>query len=149
MTSAPVEGRGCTVHQLFNGHRYQLDYYQREYTWGSENVRRLVQDLHRRFSAEWNALHDRRDTSRYKPYFLGPYVSPAPGTAKAPTRAAHRQPPRPDLPLAPGASGRIGGPSGQAANLSRAGRSHSVVPTLTPATSTPQAPPVVPTTPDA
>jgi hypothetical protein len=74
MTSAPIEGRGSTVHQLFNGHRYQLDYYQREYTWGSENVRRLVEDLHRRFSAEWNALHDRRDTSRYKPYFLGPYV---------------------------------------------------------------------------
>jgi uncharacterized protein with ParB-like and HNH nuclease domain len=72
MTSAPVEGRGCTVHQLFNGHRYQLDYYQREYTWGSENVRRLVEDLHRRFSAEWDVLHDRRDTSRYKPYFLGP-----------------------------------------------------------------------------
>ena len=74
MTSAPIEGRGSTIHQLFNGHRYQLDYYQREYTWGSENVRRLVEDLHRRFSAEWNALHDRRDTSRYKPYFLGPYV---------------------------------------------------------------------------
>ena len=74
MTSAPVEGRGCTIHQLFNGHRYQLDYYQREYTWRTENVRRLLEDLHRRFNAEWNALHDRRDTSRYKPYFLGPYV---------------------------------------------------------------------------
>ncbi|HWN60688.1 MAG TPA: DUF262 domain-containing protein [Streptosporangiaceae bacterium] len=74
MTSAPVEGRGCTIHQLFNGHRYQLDYYQREYTWRTENVRRLIEDLHRRFNAEWNALHDRRDTSRYKPYFLGPYV---------------------------------------------------------------------------
>ena len=74
MTSAPVEGRGCTVHQLFNGHRYQLDYYQREYTWGSENVRRLMEDLHRRFRAEWDVLHDRRDASRYKPYFLGPYV---------------------------------------------------------------------------
>jgi hypothetical protein len=74
MTTAPIEGRGCTVHQLFNGHRYQLDFYQREYTWGSENVRRLVDDLHRRFSNQWNALHDRRDTSRYKPYFLGPYV---------------------------------------------------------------------------
>jgi Protein of unknown function DUF262/Restriction Enzyme Adenine Methylase Associated/Protein of unknown function (DUF1524) len=74
MTSAPIEGRGCTIHQLFNGHRYQLDFYQREYTWGSENVRRLVDDLHRRFSNQWNALHDRRDSSRYKPYFLGPYV---------------------------------------------------------------------------
>jgi hypothetical protein len=74
MPSAPIEGRGCTVHQLFNGQRYQLDYYQREYTWRTENVRRLVEDLHRRFGAEWSALHDRRDTSRYKPYFLGPYV---------------------------------------------------------------------------
>lgn len=72
--SAPVEGKGCTVQDMFNGHRYQLDYYQREYTWGSENVRRLVEDLRRRFITEWNALHDRRDTSRYKPYFLGPYV---------------------------------------------------------------------------
>ena len=74
MTTAPIEGRGCTIHQLFNGHRYRLDFYQREYTWSSENVRRLVDDLHRRFSSEWNALHDRKDTSRYKPYFLGPYV---------------------------------------------------------------------------
>ena len=74
MTSAPIEGRGCTIHQLFNGYRYQLDYYQREYTWESENVRRLVEDLYRRFSAEWDARHDRTDASRYKPYFLGPYV---------------------------------------------------------------------------
>ena len=33
--------------------------------------------------------------------------------------------------------------------MSRAGRSHSVVPTLTPATTTPQAPPVMPAPPDA
>jgi hypothetical protein len=74
MTSAPIDGRGFTVEQLFSGHRYRLDYYQREYTWGSGNVRRLVEDLHRRFSAEWNALDDRKGTSRYRPYFLGPYV---------------------------------------------------------------------------
>jgi uncharacterized protein with ParB-like and HNH nuclease domain len=41
---------------------------------GTGNVRRLVEDLHRRFSAQWNELHDRKDISRYKPYFLGPYV---------------------------------------------------------------------------
>jgi hypothetical protein len=43
----------------------------------------------------------------------------------------------------------IGGPSGQAANLSRAGRSHSVMPTLSPGTATPQAPPVMPAPPVA
>jgi hypothetical protein len=74
MASAPIEGRGCTIQQLFNGYRYQLDYYQREYTWESENVRRLIEDLHRRFSADWDTRHDRREASRYKPYFLGPYV---------------------------------------------------------------------------
>ena len=64
MASAPIEGRGCTIQQLFNGYRYQLDYYQREYTWESENVRRLIEDLHRRFSAEWDTRHDRREASR-------------------------------------------------------------------------------------
>jgi hypothetical protein len=44
---------------------------------------------------------------------------------------------------------RIGGPSGQAANLSRAGRSHSIVPTMSPGTAVSQAPPVIPTPPDA
>lgn len=47
---------------------------QQEYTWESENVRRLIEDLYRRFRAEWDVRHDRRNTSRYKPYFLGPYV---------------------------------------------------------------------------
>src|SRR5271155_2625260 len=75
--------------------------------------------------------------------------TPAPGTAATPTRAEHRQPPRPDLPLAPAPPSAADGPSGQAANLSRAGRSHSVVPTLTPATTTPQAPTVMPAPPDA
>jgi hypothetical protein len=54
MTSAPIDGRGFTVDQLFSGRRYQLDYYQREYTWGSGNVRRLVEDL-RRASASRHA----------------------------------------------------------------------------------------------
>ena len=64
MASAPIDGRGFTVDGLFGGRRYQLDYHQREYTWGSGNVRRLVEDLRQRFSAEWNALHDRKEASR-------------------------------------------------------------------------------------
>ena len=33
-----------------------------------------MEDLYRRFSVEWDARHDRTEASRYKPYFLGPYV---------------------------------------------------------------------------
>src|SRR6266568_2861179 len=89
-----------------------------------------------------------RAPPRTPPGPAGPRTPP-PGTAKAPTRAGHRQPPRPDLPLAPAPPGASDGPSGQAANLSRAGRSHSVLPTLTPGTTTPQAPPLMPAPPDA
>jgi hypothetical protein len=51
---------------------------------------------------------------------------------------------RHDLDLLPVPASASDGPSGQAANLSRAGRSHSVAPTVPPGT-TPLAPPVLPT----
>jgi uncharacterized protein with ParB-like and HNH nuclease domain len=81
MGNAPIDGRGFTIEQLFSGHRFQLDYYQREYTWETGNVRRLVEDLHGRFMLDWKPFHDRAATSRYRPYFLGPYVYFANGDA--------------------------------------------------------------------
>ncbi|MFB9836965.1 GmrSD restriction endonuclease domain-containing protein [Actinoallomurus acaciae] len=73
--STPIDGRGVTVGQLFsNTPKYQLDTYQREYTWGRQDVLRLLGDLERRFRLSWSHLHDRTETLRYAPYFLGPYV---------------------------------------------------------------------------
>lgn len=75
MGTTPIDGRGFTIGQLFgNGPRYQLDPYQREYTWGREDVRQLLDDLERRFRLDWKPLHDRTETNRYAPYFLGPFV---------------------------------------------------------------------------
>lgn len=74
MPNVPVDGRGRTVLDMFKGHRYQLDYYQRDYTWRSDNVRRLVDDLYNRFNASYKETDDRTAASRYRPYFLGPYV---------------------------------------------------------------------------
>ena len=72
-------------------------------------------------------------------------------TTMACSGTEHRRSPRCDLTYrwhrAPPSA--ADGPSGQAANLSRAGRSHSVVPTLSPGTAAPQAPSVMPTSRDA
>ena len=87
------------------------------------------------------------------------HPEPPPGQPPPAPRPQAPQQPRPELRIdnrhdltyrwhraPPSASD---GPSGQAANLSRAGRSHSVMPTLTPGTAAPQAPPVMPAPPDA
>ena len=73
MSNSPIDGRGYTIELLFN-HRFRLDPYQREYTWSTEDVRRLLHDLKRRFLHSWNPQDTREAVGRYTPYFLGPYV---------------------------------------------------------------------------
>nr|WSY55710.1 DUF262 domain-containing protein [Streptomyces sp. NBC_00886] len=73
MSNSPIDGRGYTIELLFS-HRFRLDPYQREYTWSTEDVRRLLHDLKRRFLHSWDAQDTREAVGHYTPYFLGPYV---------------------------------------------------------------------------
>lgn len=75
MVDAPINGRGFTIKQLFSGgHRFGLDQYQREYSWSRDDVRRLLDDLWRRFSQCWDERDELEATSGYTSYFLGSYV---------------------------------------------------------------------------
>ncbi|HWC82807.1 MAG TPA: DUF262 domain-containing protein [Pseudonocardiaceae bacterium] len=74
MADAPIGGRGYTIEHLFSEHRFALDYYQREYTWGREDVKSLLDDLARRFRGSWKPTDGREETATYGPYFLGPFV---------------------------------------------------------------------------
>jgi hypothetical protein len=74
MADSPISGHGFTIRQLFTGRRFQLGFYQREYTWSRKAVAALLDDLRRRFVASWNDLHEREHTDQYTPYFLGPFV---------------------------------------------------------------------------
>jgi hypothetical protein len=74
MADSPISGQGMTVKGVFSGRRYQLDHYQRDYSWGREEVRRLVEDLHARFRVNYRLHHDRRKVAGYEPYFLGSFV---------------------------------------------------------------------------
>lgn len=69
-----IQAQAMTIEDVFTGHRYRLDSYQRDYTWGRDDVRRLIDDLRNKFMANWRFEHDREEVARYQPYFLGPYV---------------------------------------------------------------------------
>ncbi|GAA1606923.1 DUF262 domain-containing protein [Kribbella hippodromi] len=69
-----IQGKAVTIQEVFTARQYRLDSYQRDYTWGREDIRRLIDDLRAKFMTNWSLEHDREDVSRYSPYFLGPYV---------------------------------------------------------------------------
>ena len=37
-----IDGKGRTVRELLAGHRYSIDYYQREYKWQTKQVTELM-----------------------------------------------------------------------------------------------------------
>ncbi|TDC43667.1 DUF262 domain-containing protein [Micromonospora sp. KC213] len=74
MPEAPIRGDGFTIQQLFSQFQFRLDPYQREYSWGREDVKMLVDDLTGHFIEDWTPGHDRREVRHYRPYFLGPIV---------------------------------------------------------------------------
>jgi Protein of unknown function DUF262/Restriction Enzyme Adenine Methylase Associated/Protein of unknown function (DUF1524) len=59
---------------LFESSFYTIDYYQREYAWGTDEVRTLVEDLLNAFHDWWGASEYRRRPDQAPQYFLGPFV---------------------------------------------------------------------------
>ncbi|MFG3257711.1 DUF262 domain-containing protein [Streptomyces sp. NPDC048172] len=74
MGTDEIKSRGFTLKELFRDTLYEIDYYQREYTWGEEEVRTLLRDLFTSFR-NWSkipAVMLRPDNAPQ--YFLGPFV---------------------------------------------------------------------------
>ncbi|MDG4774974.1 DUF262 domain-containing protein [Solwaraspora sp. WMMD792] len=74
MSDAPIRGDGFTVQGLFSTFQFKLDSFQREYSWGRQDVKALIDDLASRFLQHWTAGQERRDVRLFDPYFLGPFV---------------------------------------------------------------------------
>jgi len=60
-----------SVEELLRGKEYYLDYYQREFVWGKENIEDLINDLTSKFLNEYQDGHESRDARGYEHYFLG------------------------------------------------------------------------------
>ncbi len=74
-SSEKFEGQEWTIRQLFGGRRYELDDYQREFSWETKHLEELLTDLSERFLAQRKDGHDVTAVADYPPYFLGPIVT--------------------------------------------------------------------------
>lgn len=63
-----------TVHDLFAGKQYNIDYYQREYKWGTKQVAQLLSDLFSTFQESWKVGDEKEAILGYDGYFLGPVI---------------------------------------------------------------------------
>ena len=64
-----------TIHQLLNGVRYTIDFYQREYEWERRNIAELLDDLSNMFISKHSPLNEREEVQNYPRYFLGTIIT--------------------------------------------------------------------------
>ena len=69
-----IDSNARTIRQLLAGTKYQLDYYQREYSWQAKHVTELLDDLSRIFLGSYTEGDALTDVSNYNHYFLGSII---------------------------------------------------------------------------
>jgi hypothetical protein len=69
-----ILGKAKTIRELLNGTKYAVDYYQREYKWGTKQIQELVDDLTSRFLQDYEPQHERQAVANYGHYFLGSII---------------------------------------------------------------------------
>lgn len=68
-----ITGNPVEINDLFNN-RYTVQYYQREYNWGTKQIEELVYDLTNEFLNYYKEGDTQRDVAHYGNYFLGPII---------------------------------------------------------------------------
>lgn len=69
-----VGGKTKTIQELLSNQKYELDYYQREYSWMTTHVTDLLQDLNNKFSESYQDGDESSDVPGYGNYFLGSII---------------------------------------------------------------------------
>lgn len=69
-----VEGVTRSVRELLEKKKYAIDFYQRDYKWGSKEVGELITDLTERFLEDYRPEHSRTQVEQYGHYFLGSVI---------------------------------------------------------------------------
>ncbi len=65
-----IDSRSKTVREMLDGAKYSIEFYQREYKWGTKQIEELLEDLEDRFFSSYEASHERKQVKEYAPYFL-------------------------------------------------------------------------------
>ena len=61
------------LEKIFTG-KYKVDFYQRDYVWGSKHIDDLIRDLSTEFLKNWKPGDSFDEVLRYDPYFMGEIV---------------------------------------------------------------------------
>ena len=69
-----IDSRSKTVREMLDGAKYSIEYYQREYKWGTKQIAELLEDLEARFFSSYEVGHERRQVREYASYFLGSVI---------------------------------------------------------------------------
>jgi hypothetical protein len=69
-----IDGKGRTIRELLAGHKYSIDYYQREYKWQQKQVAELIDDLADKFLESHEEGNERSTVAEYGHYFLGSII---------------------------------------------------------------------------
>lgn len=69
-----INAKDITIKLLLTATKYQLDYYQREYSWQTQHVLELIDDLTSKFLDNYKEGHEQTPVSDYGHYFLGSII---------------------------------------------------------------------------
>lgn len=69
-----IDSRSKSVREMLDGAKYSIEYYQREYKWGTKQITELLEDLENRFLSSYEEEHERKQVKEYAPYFLGSVI---------------------------------------------------------------------------
>lgn len=69
-----IKGYDRCVHDLLGGSHFGIDYYQREYKWGTKQLSELINDLTSRFQENYSEGDTSKAVAQYGHYFLGSIV---------------------------------------------------------------------------
>lgn len=72
--SRAIDGKGRTIRELLAGHKYSIDYYQREYKWQRKQIAELIDDLADKFLENHEVDNTRSQVADYGHYFLGSII---------------------------------------------------------------------------
>lgn len=69
-----IDSNARTIRELLANTKYQLDYYQREYSWQAKHVTELLDDLNKVFLESYTEADTLADVPSYNHYFLGSII---------------------------------------------------------------------------
>lgn len=72
--SSFIKANARSIRELLDKTKYQIDVFQREYKWKTEQISQLIEDLESKFLSEFTENSERKDVQNYARYYMGSVI---------------------------------------------------------------------------